>query len=97
MLSSDRQTLVTNHEDILKRWLEHFSVLLNRPATASADGIESISNPIVNSLSVLPTSEEVIKAEALFKMGKLLVKMVYQSRFSSKPPIFLINNFAYFF
>lgn len=31
LLSSDGQTLVTNHEDILKRWLEHFSVLLNRP------------------------------------------------------------------
>lgn len=71
MLSSDRQTLVTNHEGILKRWLEHFSLLLNRPATASADSIESIAqNPILNSLSAPPTSEEVIKAVSTLQNGK---------------------------
>jgi len=70
LLFFDRQTLVNNHEDILKRWLEHFSVLLNRPATASADSIESISDHILNSLSVPPTSEEVIKAVSALQNGK---------------------------
>ena len=63
--------LITDIEDIQKRWAAHFEQLLNRPAEISSDAIADIepTEPIT-ALDSPPTEEEVRSAIAQLQCGK---------------------------
>jgi hypothetical protein len=71
LLSADGTTLISEKEDILKRWAEHFDSVLNRPADINEEAIERLPQiPTDNSLAEPPTAEEVIKAMKRTSSGK---------------------------
>ena len=62
LLSADGSSVLTDPDDILKRWAEHFCNVLNRPSTISSEAISNLPQvPIDSSLDDLPTSDEVKK------------------------------------
>ena len=68
---SDGTTVLSDPEQILKRWAEHFCNVLNRPSSISAEAIANLPQvPIDTSLDALPTSDEVRKAISQLSDGK---------------------------
>ena len=71
LLSADGTTVLSDPEQILKRWAEHFCNVLNRPSSISAEAIANLPQvPIDSSLDALPTSDEVRKAISQLSDGK---------------------------
>ncbi|KAL6484915.1 hypothetical protein MHYP_G00069600 [Metynnis hypsauchen] len=63
--------LLKERSAINERWREHFSTLLNRPSTVDADTLELIpQRPVIDSLDLPPTLEEVEKAIQQSSSGK---------------------------
>ena len=71
LLSADGNTLITDKEEILKRWAEHFDSVLNRPSSIDAEAIARLPQVPTNaSLSDSPSSTEVEKAIKNLSSGK---------------------------
>ena len=71
LLSSDCSRLLTDREDILKRWAEHFNNVLNRDSVVDNDVISSIAQlPVLEAMGVDPTVAEVKKAIKHMSNGK---------------------------
>ena len=69
--SSDQSTLLTKKTDILARWAEHFSSVLNRESTISDEAIASLPQlPVRESLADPRTSAELAKALKQTTPGK---------------------------
>ena len=59
LLSSDGSTRITDTNDILKRWAEHFDSVLNRPSNINTESIDQLpQTPINFTLDSLPTVVE---------------------------------------
>merc|ERR1711923_280137 len=57
------ENLITDPEEILERWAEHFDGVLNRPSTMNDEAIKRLPQIEVNmALDLIPTLEEVNKA-----------------------------------
>ena len=71
LLSAEGSSLLTDKEAILKRWVEHFDSLLNRPSSISDDAINKLPQMECNLvLDELPTVSETVKAIKLLSSGK---------------------------
>ena len=71
VLSADGSKLITEKEDILKRWAEHFSSVLNRPSSVNFEAIARLPQVSINySLAAAPTDAEVLKAIQQLSNGK---------------------------
>ena len=71
LLSRDRSTLLTAKEAILKRWVEHFSGVLNRPSSIIDETIDRL--PLIECdvlLDKFPTVMETRKAVQQLSSGK---------------------------
>ena len=69
--TSDGSALVTERAEILTRWKQHFSDLLNTPSSIAQDALDRIvSLPEHSSLDVPPTIEEVAAAVSEMRNGK---------------------------
>lgn len=69
--SLDGETLLTDKEDILNRWAEHFHSVLNRPSTINDEAIDRLQQtPINHKLDVAPSLPEVKKALHRIANGK---------------------------
>ena len=56
-------TLLTDRNDIIKRWAQHFSNVLNRESIVNNEVIDSLpQRPVMEALSVNPTMPEVKKS-----------------------------------
>ena len=63
LLSADGSTLITDKEEILDRWAEHFNSVLNRPSTINDEAIDRLPQvPIDVTLNDVPALEEIQKA-----------------------------------
>lgn len=70
-ISSSDGTLLTDREDILNRWKEHFETVLNNASTTDDEIIASIiERPEIPELSLLPALEEVVTAIKQISSGK---------------------------
>lgn len=70
-ISAKDGTLLTDKNDILKRWKEHFDTVLNASSVTDDDVIASITQrPEIKELSFTPTFQEVIDAIKLISSGK---------------------------
>ena len=68
---SDRSALVTERAEILARWKQHFSDLLNMPSSIAPDALDRIvALPEYSSLDVPPTIDEVAAAVREMRTGK---------------------------
>ena len=64
-------TLLTDKQDILKRWTEHFHSLLNRPSTITTEALIRIpQRPLITCLDDPPSLDEVSKAVKQLQPGK---------------------------
>ena len=64
-------TLLTEKSDIIQRWSEHFSTLLNRPSQIDQQAIQNMpQRPLLTSLDSPPTLEETQKAIKQLQAGK---------------------------
>ena len=80
LLSADASTLLKEKSSINARWREHFSTLLNRPSTMDLILLDQIpQNPVITSLDLPPTIDEVLKAVRQTSSGK------FPQRSSSQP------------
>ena len=71
LLSADGSTLLKEKSNINSRWREHFSNLLNRPSTVDPTVLDQIpQKPMVSSLDLDPTMDEVLKAIRQTSSGK---------------------------
>ena len=71
LLSADGTSLLTDKEAILKRWAEHFDVVLNRPSSISDEAINRLPQVECNPLlDELPTVSETVKAIKFLSSGK---------------------------
>ena len=71
LLSADCSTLLKEKSSINARCREHFSTLLNRPSTADPTVLDQIpQKPIISSLDLSPTIDEVSKAIRQTSSGK---------------------------
>ena len=71
LLSADGSSVITDPDQILKRWAEHFCNVLNRPSSISAQAIANLPQvPVDASMDDLPTSDEVKKAISQLSDGK---------------------------
>ena len=69
--SKDGITLFKDVSSIRKRWVEHYSELLNRPSTVNMDIINNLpQRPIVMELSNNPTRDEIVSAIKKLNSGK---------------------------
>ncbi|XP_078593825.1 uncharacterized protein LOC144871797 [Branchiostoma floridae x Branchiostoma japonicum] len=69
--SSDQSSLLTQKADILARWAEHFSSVLNRESTMASEAIASLPQlPTKHSMADPPNSTEVSKALKQTTPGK---------------------------
>jgi hypothetical protein len=63
ILDASGATLLTDRDQILKRWAEHFDGVLNRPSSINEEAINQLPQVAVNtSLDDLPSFEETTKA-----------------------------------
>ncbi|KAI8740139.1 hypothetical protein BgiBS90_035171 [Biomphalaria glabrata] len=68
---ADGNKLLTDKEDILVRWAEHFSTVLNCPSSISAEAIARLEQvPINHSLADPPRLYEVMTAISNHSTGK---------------------------
>ena len=71
ILSADGNTLISDKEQILDRWAEHFISVLNRPSNINIEAIERLPQvPVAEALADPPTVEEVAKAIKYLASGK---------------------------
>ena len=71
LFNTDGSQLLTEKQDILNRWAEHFNNVLNRPSTINDDAIDRLPQVETNhDLDQLPTQEEIEKAIKLMSSGK---------------------------
>ena len=71
LLSADGSTLLKEKSSIKARWREHFSTLLNRPSTVDPTVLDQIpQKPVITSLDLPPTIDEVLKAIRQTGSGK---------------------------
>ena len=64
-------SLLTVREDIVQRWSEHFSQLLNRPSPVDWTAIHTMpQRPFLSELDSPPTLDETIKAIQKLQPGK---------------------------
>ena len=71
LLSADGNTLITDKEKILERWVEHFDDVLNRPSTINDEAINRLPQvPTNKALDDPPTLLETQKAIYLISSGK---------------------------
>ena len=71
LLSADGSTIITEQEQLLERWAEHFCNILNRPSSISEDAINNLPQvPINESLDLLPSTEDVRRAVNQLSDGK---------------------------
>lgn len=69
--SSDNTTLLKDNDNIMKRWTEHFSQLLNRPTTVADDALDSIPQyPLQNNMDDPPILPEISRAISQMKNNK---------------------------
>ena len=55
--------LITDKEDILKRWAEHFDSVLNRPSVINDEAINRLPQiPTNEALDIMPTREELLQS-----------------------------------
>ena len=70
LLSADGINLLTDKEAILKRWAEHFDVVLNRPSSFNDEAINRLPqvkcDPLLDELQ---TVSETVKAIKLLSSG----------------------------
>ena len=70
IFSSDG-TLLTDKQQILNRWAEHFQSVLNCPSSVSQEALDDIEQwPVLKSLSLTPSLAEVSKATRQMSSGK---------------------------
>lgn len=70
-LLSANGTLLKEKSEINERWKEHFSTLLNRPSSVSPEALDLIpQKPVIDSLDLPPTLDEVEKAIKQTSSGK---------------------------
>ena len=73
LLNVDGTKLLTEKNQILERWAEHFSNVLNRPADINDEAIDRLPQVEINEdLDTLPTEDEVRKAVKQLSFGKAL-------------------------
>jgi hypothetical protein len=71
VLNADGTRLLTEKEDILSRWAEHFESVLNRPSTINEEAISQLPQvPVDPSLDVPPSEPETEKAIKALSSGK---------------------------
>ena len=71
LLSADGTSLLTDNEAILKRWVEHFDSVLNRPSSINDDAIKILTQMECNLLlDEFQTVAETVKAIQLMSFGK---------------------------
>ncbi|XP_035658037.1 uncharacterized protein LOC118403431 [Branchiostoma floridae] len=71
LLSADGNTLITDKDDILKRWAEHFDSVLNRPSSINEEAISRLPQvPINEALAEPPSPAETHKAVGQLSSGK---------------------------
>ena len=71
LLSADGSTLLKEKSSINVRWREHFSTLLSRPSTVDPTVLDQIpQKPVITSLDLPPTIDEVSKAIKQTSLGK---------------------------
>ena len=71
LLNADGSTLITDKEEILKRWAEHFNNVLNRQSEINNDAIDRLPQiPVNTSMDDLPTLLETEKAIHILSRGK---------------------------
>ncbi|XP_076069733.1 uncharacterized protein LOC143041609 [Oratosquilla oratoria] len=73
VLTANGNSLISDKEKILERWVEHFSSVFNQPSAIDNEAIARLPQVSVNdSLSDPPTKEEVTKAIMHMSSGKAL-------------------------
>jgi exonuclease III len=71
MFNADGSTLITDKNELLERWAEHFDGVLNRPSSINDEAIERLPQVDTNeALAIPPTDEEVEKAVKQMSTGK---------------------------
>ena len=71
LLNADGSTLITDKEEILKRWTEHFNNVLNRQSEINNDAIDRLPQiPVDTSMNDPPTLHETEKAIHILSGGK---------------------------
>ena len=72
LLNTDGTTLITDKDDILKRWAEHFDSVLNRPSVINDEVINRLPQIPTNEALVdtIPTREELLKASSQLSSDK---------------------------
>ena len=71
LLASDGTTLLTEKQDLLARWTEHFSKLLNETPDIDVNIIENLSQaPIQDWMDECPDIDEIIEATAMLSERK---------------------------
>ena len=71
LLNIDGTALITDKEDILKSWAEHFDSVLNRPSVINDEAINRLPQiPTNEALDIMPTREELLKAISQLSSGK---------------------------
>ena len=63
MLGADGETLITNKKEIVERWVQHISDVVNRPTSINDEAIQRFPQVDMNpDLDVPPCEDEVTKA-----------------------------------
>ena len=67
----DGKTLLTKDEEILERWVEHYSEVLNRDSNINFDAIHAIpQRAVLSEIDIPPSFSEVYDASRQFSRGK---------------------------
>ena len=84
ILNKDGTTLITDKEDILKRWAEHFDSVLNHPSAINDEAINRIPQiPTNEALDTVPTQEELVKAISQLSRAKHLAQIAFQRKYTN--------------
>jgi hypothetical protein len=70
LLCADGSRLITERENILERWAEHFDGVLNRPSSINEEAIQRLPVAINESLAEPPTVSKTIKSIELLSSEK---------------------------
>ncbi len=69
--TADGTLLLTDQQEVLFRWGEHFEELLNRPSTVDEEIIDSVpARPLVNAAEIEPSLAEIVTIIKNLKNGK---------------------------
>ena len=71
MLSVDGTNQITDKNEIVERWAEHFDSELNRPSSINDPAIQRLTQVAINpELDIPPSEDEVAKAIKQMSSGK---------------------------